>query len=130
LLLRTDSNCHHQFQRLVCCHCTTQQFAVRIRIELILRDRQSHMLAITPTNRLKSVWDLNPHHLVESPKPLEEQTFCIADRIRTCNLSAPDGVSNQLECCYVLKVPPLHLTGNTLSLLINIFYRIKKAGCF
>ena len=50
MLLRIDSNYHHQFQKLVCYHCTTQQFAVRTRVELVASDRQSEMLAITPTN--------------------------------------------------------------------------------
>ena len=68
--------------------------AVRTGIEPVATDRQSVMLAVTPTNQ-----------------------FCIADRTRTCSLSVPGGVSNQLECCYVLyakqfwKSAPLHLTG-------------------
>jgi hypothetical protein len=53
--LRLDSNQYHQIQNLICCHCTTQQFAVRMRVELIASDRQSEMLAVTLTNQYSGV---------------------------------------------------------------------------
>ena len=52
--MRIDSNYHHLIQNQECCHCTTQQLAVRTGIEPIATDRQSVMLAVTPTNRDES----------------------------------------------------------------------------
>gem|GEM_PF-4978657 len=51
MLLRLDPNQYPRLQKPVCCHCTTQQAAVRTRVELVAPDRQSGMLAVTPTNR-------------------------------------------------------------------------------
>ena len=48
--LRSISNQYRQFQKPLCCRCTTQQSAVRTRVELVASDRQSEMLAVTLTN--------------------------------------------------------------------------------
>lgn len=62
--------------------------------------------------------------------PLHHSTICIAGRIRTCSLSVPGGVSNQLECCYVLKSIPAASHGEYFIPPHQLFFGIKKAGCF
>jgi hypothetical protein len=63
--------------------------------------------------------------------------ICITDRIRTCILSVPGGVSNQLECCYNyfapsgvgFKIAPLlHLTGNATPPLTSLYWFLLPAN--
>jgi hypothetical protein len=86
-------------------HYTTQQFqAVRTGIEPVASDRQSEMLAFTPTNqwaapeiRTQSSWLEVRYATINACT-----AFSIGDRIRTCSLPAPDGVSDQPEYSYLL----------------------------
>lgn len=76
-----------------------------MRIELITSDRQSEMLAVTPTN------------------------LCIAGQTRTDNPMIPDHGFYQLKYCYVLKSIPAASHGEYFIPPHQFFYRIKKAGC-
>lgn len=79
-------------------HAPSNNFAVRMRIELIATDRQSVMLAITLTNRCSGV-------LIDAVLHTTVSRVCIVGRTRTCNLfrQLADGVSNQSECYYILS---------------------------
>ena len=100
--------------------------AVRMRIELIESDRQSEMLAVTPTNLMWTVRESNPSKNIANvfrPALEHDSPKCIVDRIRTCNHFIPGEVSGQSECYYIFlqrtfrKVSLLHLTGITYFLL-------------
>ena len=59
--------------------------------------------------------------------PFKLQDHGIEGRIRTCNLSAPDGGSGQSEYSYILqrtfiKASPLHLTGNAYFLRLQMIF--------
>ncbi len=95
LSLRIDWKYLLQIQMLICCLYNTQQFfAVRTGIEPVTTDRQSVMLAITPTNQNSGVPAETVLHTIVF-------RACIVGKIRTCSLSVPGGVSNQLECYYI-----------------------------
>jgi hypothetical protein len=91
MLLRLDSNQRHQFQRLIMLnHYTTQQLkAVRMRIELMSSDRQSGMLAVTPTNHLSSTRDSNSVILIGSQARRHQRLYCIWYRRQDSNLYPP-----------------------------------------
>ena len=123
-----------------------------MRIELIASDRQSEMLAVTPTNRyscnmllqlsfqgLESVPGSNRYPQVESLRSWtirRTDQNCIAGQTRTDNLMTPDHEFFQLKYCYVFNqrtffkmAPLLHPRGSLFSSFLRYsFYLISNSA--
>ena len=92
--------------------CTIRQFAVRTGVEPVATDRQSACYPYTnePCNLFRIRTAVTRMKIL-CPCRLDDQIlYSITGRNRTFILSAPGGVSNQLECCYrsVALLLPFH----------------------